>query len=41
MGLEMRELLEFLKDKPPEYYYSDILIPSNMTLGDFITEGGL
>jgi hypothetical protein len=37
-GLEMRDLLELLKDKPPEYYYSDILIPSNSTLGDFISE---
>jgi hypothetical protein len=38
-GLEMRDLLELLKDKSPEYYYSDILIQSKMTLGEFITEG--
>jgi len=36
--LEMRDLLELLKDKTPEYYYSDILIPSGSTLGDFISE---
>jgi len=34
--LEMRDLLEHLKDKPPEYYYSDVLIPCKSTLGDFI-----
>lgn len=38
-GLEMRDLLELMRDKPPEYYYSDILIPSKSTLGDFIMEG--
>jgi hypothetical protein len=37
-GLEMRDLLELLKDKTLEYYYSDILIPSKSTLGDFISE---
>jgi len=36
-GLEMRNLLELLQDKTPEYYYSDILIPSGKTLGDFIS----
>lgn len=35
-GLEMRDLLELLKDKEPEYYYTDILTPSKQTLGDFI-----
>lgn len=39
-GLEMRDLLELLQDKPPEYYYSNILIPSGQTLGDFIKERG-
>ena len=34
--LEMRELLELLKDKEPSYYYEHILLPSGMTLGDFI-----
>jgi len=33
---EQRELLEFMKDKAPEIYYSDILIPCESTLGDFI-----
>jgi hypothetical protein len=37
-GLEMRDLLELLRDKQPEYYYSDILLPRNQTLGDFINE---
>lgn len=36
LGLEHRELLEHLKDKDPAYYYSDILIPNEKTLGDFI-----
>ena len=27
---------EHLKDKDPEYYYSDILIPKKETLGEFI-----
>ena len=35
-GLEMRDLLELLKDKEPEFYYSDVLIPSGATLADFI-----
>jgi hypothetical protein len=39
-GLEMRDLLELLKDKSPEYYYSDILIPSGKTLADFIKQEG-
>jgi len=36
--LEMRGLLELIKDKPTEYYYSHILLPSKTTLGDFISE---
>ena len=36
LGLEMRSLLELLKDKPPSYYYEHILLPSGKTLGDFI-----
>lgn len=40
LGLEMCDLLELLQDKPPEYYYSNILIPSGQTLGDFIKERG-
>lgn len=36
MGL--RELFEHLKDKTPEYYYSDILLPmKGVTLGDFLS----
>jgi len=36
LGLEQRALLEFMKDKTPDMYYSDILIPCASTLGDFI-----
>ena len=36
LGFEQRDLLAFMKDKPPETYYSDILIPCESTLGDFI-----
>ena len=36
LSLQYRELLEHLKDKQPEYYYSDILIPDGKTLKDFI-----
>jgi hypothetical protein len=36
-GLEMRDLLEVMKDKDPAYYYSEILIPSGKVLNDFIT----
>ena len=35
--LEMRDLFELLKDKQPEFYYSDILIPNGATLTDFIS----
>lgn len=35
--MELRELFEHLKDKAPEYYYSDILLPmEGKTLEDFI-----
>lgn len=36
-----RELMEHLADKSPEYYYSDILIPSGKTLADFYEEVSL
>lgn len=36
LGMDYRELMEHLKGKDPSYYYSDILIPSGMTLGKFI-----
>lgn len=35
-GLEMRDLMELLKDKERDYYYEHILLPSGKTLGDFI-----
>ena len=39
-NMELRELFEHLKDKTPEYYYSDVLLPmENKTLNDFINEG--
>ena len=34
--LEMRDLMELLKDKQQSYYYEHILLPSGKTLGDFI-----
>ena len=38
LGLEMRDLLELIKDKQPSFYYSDILIKyPNATLNDFIS----
>ena len=37
LGLEMRDLLALLQDKSQEYYYSDILIPSDKVLDDFIS----
>ena len=36
LGFEQRELLEFMKDKSPKTYYSDVLIPCASTLDDFI-----
>ena len=36
LGLEMRDLLERLKDKQHSYYYDHVLIPNGATLGDFI-----
>ena len=36
LGLEYRDLMEFLKDKEPSFYYSDVLIPNEWTLGRFI-----
>ena len=38
--LEMRDLLEHLRDKDPSDYYSDILISNSQTLKQFISEGG-
>jgi len=35
-GLEMRDLMELLKDKQQSYYYEHILLPSGKTFGDFI-----
>ena len=40
-GLEMRDLLELLKDKPPEFYYTDILIKNGAVLNDFIKDSVL
>ena len=41
LQLNHRELIEHLADKTPEYYYSDILIPSGKTLADFYKEVSL
>jgi hypothetical protein len=35
-GLEMRDLMELLKDKQQSYYYEHILLPSGKTLGNFV-----
>ncbi|MBQ9719969.1 MAG: hypothetical protein IJV64_04660 [Oscillospiraceae bacterium] len=35
LDLGYRDLLEHLKDKPPAYYYTDVLIPDGKTLKDF------
>ena len=34
-----RELLEYLKNKEPSFYYSDILIPNGKTVRDFMNGG--
>ena len=39
-GLEMRDLLELLKDKEPSYYYDHVLLPSGKTLESFIGNKG-
>lgn len=36
LHLEMRDLLELLKNKNPSFYYSDILVPNGSVLNDFI-----
>ena len=41
LELGHRELMEHLADKSPEYYYSDVLIPSGKTLADFYKEVSL
>ena len=38
MGMEMRELLELLKDKSQDYYYEHVLVTSGKTIKDFIGE---
>ena len=41
LELGHRELMEHLADKSPEYYYSDVLIPSGKMLADFYEEVSL
>jgi hypothetical protein len=36
LGFGQRELMEFMKDKSPEVYYSQVLVPCKSTLSDFI-----
>lgn len=36
LEMELRTLLETLKDKTPEFYYTDVLKPMNRTLQDFV-----
>lgn len=40
LNMEYRNLLEHLKDKDPDYYYTDVLVPSNKTLQDFLNVNG-
>lgn len=35
-GLEYRDLLEYMRDKDPSVYYSEILMPGKQKLSDFI-----
>lgn len=39
-GLEMRDLLELLKDRDPAFYYSDVLLPNGKVLNDFMEGRG-
>ena len=36
LGMGYRDLLEHLKDKTPDYYYTDVLKPDGKTLNDFL-----
>ena len=36
LGMELRTLFETLKDKTPEYYYTDVLLENGTTLQDFV-----
>ena len=38
LNLGYRELMEHLRDKPPEYYYEKVLVPRDYTLQDFIDD---
>ena len=38
LGMDYWELMEHLKDKNPSYYYTDILIPNDLTLQNFINQ---
>lgn len=39
LGMEYRELLEHLKDKEPDYYYSHVLVSNGKKLQDFMMGG--
>jgi len=36
LSLEMRDLLELMKNKEQRFYYSDVLLPNGAVLNDFI-----
>lgn len=36
LGAEFRDLLEYLKDKAPDHYYTDVLVENKRTLKDFL-----
>ena len=41
LGLEMRDLMELMKNKEPAFYYSDVLLPNGAVLNDFINGRGI
>lgn len=40
LNMEYRNMLEFLKDKDSDFYYTDVLVQSGKTLKDFINISG-
>lgn len=40
LNMEYRNMLEFLQNKTADFYYTDVLIPSDKTLKDFICLNG-
>lgn len=36
LGYSQAQLMQYLKDKEPEFYYTDVLMPNGKTLQDFL-----